>query len=332
MKQVQFRGGTEQEHLKGNNGTGFTGLEREITVDTTRWSLRVHDGITVGGFLLAGLDDVYTKEVIDEKIATIVSGGTITLDGYATKEELKGKSNIDHAHTEYATADHSHENIFASISHEQSADTITFEDGENLLYKFTNNKLSNINFDDYVPNTVFEAHTHDGFSGINHKHTEYSPIDHNHSSTYSPITHEHTNYIKQDTYNEGLKAKANICHEHSPEDIKFSDGENLLDKLGSANTEHNHDGLYYNKEQIDDKLEGIRGKKFLIYITKDQWAPYTDGLLVYYLTHNFQTVDTQTLVRDDNGIVFADTQIISDNEVAIIGDEAINCTIIISAI
>ena len=43
-KRVQLRKGTEAEH------TSFTGALAEITVDTTKKVIRVHDGTTVGGF------------------------------------------------------------------------------------------------------------------------------------------------------------------------------------------------------------------------------------------------------------------------------------------
>lgn len=46
-KQVQFRGGTSAEHAT------FTGAAREITVDTTNSTVRVHDGVTAGGSQLA---------------------------------------------------------------------------------------------------------------------------------------------------------------------------------------------------------------------------------------------------------------------------------------
>lgn len=49
---LQLRGGTKTEHLSGN-GTGFIGEPKEVTVDTTEWTLRVHDGQTVGGHKLA---------------------------------------------------------------------------------------------------------------------------------------------------------------------------------------------------------------------------------------------------------------------------------------
>jgi hypothetical protein len=44
--QVQFRGGTTSEH------SSFTGVSREITIDTDKDTIVVHDGSTVGGFPL----------------------------------------------------------------------------------------------------------------------------------------------------------------------------------------------------------------------------------------------------------------------------------------
>ena len=43
-KRVRLRKGTEQQHAS------FAGVGAEVTVDTTKHTLRVHDGSTVGGF------------------------------------------------------------------------------------------------------------------------------------------------------------------------------------------------------------------------------------------------------------------------------------------
>lgn len=51
-KQIQFRRGTETEHAT------FTGANGEITVDTTNKTLRVHDGETAGGTILAKQSDI----------------------------------------------------------------------------------------------------------------------------------------------------------------------------------------------------------------------------------------------------------------------------------
>ncbi len=47
-KQLQLRGGTETEH------NSFTGANRELTVDTTNKTLKLHDGTTVGGVRVGG--------------------------------------------------------------------------------------------------------------------------------------------------------------------------------------------------------------------------------------------------------------------------------------
>jgi len=41
--QIQRRGGSSSAH------SNFTGAARELTIDTTNWNIRVHDGTTAGG-------------------------------------------------------------------------------------------------------------------------------------------------------------------------------------------------------------------------------------------------------------------------------------------
>jgi len=48
---IQLRRGTTAEH------STFTGLVGEITVDTTKDTLVVHDGVTAGGYPLAKASD-----------------------------------------------------------------------------------------------------------------------------------------------------------------------------------------------------------------------------------------------------------------------------------
>lgn len=50
---IQRRGGTTSQH------TSFTGKPREITVNTTTWTLHVHNGTTPGGFALSKEDHVH---------------------------------------------------------------------------------------------------------------------------------------------------------------------------------------------------------------------------------------------------------------------------------
>lgn len=78
-KQIQFRGGTTVQH------STFTGANREITVDTDKDTLVVHDGTTIGGFPLARESVVNTAlETKVDKNATITAG-TATKVTYDTK-------------------------------------------------------------------------------------------------------------------------------------------------------------------------------------------------------------------------------------------------------
>ena len=63
---VQRRRGTNTEHAT------FTGLDGEITVNTTTYTLHVHDGATVGGIVLAKADG---SNIVTSSID--INGGTI---------------------------------------------------------------------------------------------------------------------------------------------------------------------------------------------------------------------------------------------------------------
>lgn len=64
---VQMRGGTSEEH------SVFTGLNREVTVDTTKKTLVIHDGVTVGGFpLLTNYEFQDYSRAVDERIDGIL--------------------------------------------------------------------------------------------------------------------------------------------------------------------------------------------------------------------------------------------------------------------
>ncbi len=79
--QVKLRRGTSAEHDTTNGG--FTGVEGEVTVDTTNDTLRVHDGSTAGGIRLAKLSEVSggTGTVTSVGSGTGLTGGPITTSG-----------------------------------------------------------------------------------------------------------------------------------------------------------------------------------------------------------------------------------------------------------
>ena len=68
-KVVQQRGGDTTDHAK------FTGAEREITIDTTKNTVVVHDGKTTGGYPLAKEADLST---IKKEVAKKLEKETVT--------------------------------------------------------------------------------------------------------------------------------------------------------------------------------------------------------------------------------------------------------------
>ena len=68
-KLLQLRGGTTSEH------SSFTGAVREVTVDTTKDTLVVHDGSTAGGFPLLKEGDVTNANFTGADLE-IAKGGT----------------------------------------------------------------------------------------------------------------------------------------------------------------------------------------------------------------------------------------------------------------
>ena len=89
-KKVQFRRGTYAEN------EAFTGAEGEITVDTDSNSLRVHDGVTVGGFEVTG-----NVHFTGNEMALGESDLTITVNKDTTSEQLiiNGSTNEVHLHS-----------------------------------------------------------------------------------------------------------------------------------------------------------------------------------------------------------------------------------------
>jgi len=85
--QIQYRRGTSAEHEL------FTGAAGEITVDTTENSVRVHDGSTLSGTLLA-------------KKATVNAINSYATSGFTHANSAYNKANsaYDHANTKFASA------------------------------------------------------------------------------------------------------------------------------------------------------------------------------------------------------------------------------------
>ena len=68
--EVRLRRGTANQH------SSFTGALGEVTVDTSTNTLRVHDGVTAGGHILAKLDDIAADFLSDRKSTRLNSSHT----------------------------------------------------------------------------------------------------------------------------------------------------------------------------------------------------------------------------------------------------------------
>ena len=84
---LQLRGGSSSEQ------GAFTGASREVTVDTTLNTLRIHDGSTAGGFLLAKSSDITSSNNTLATALGVASGaahfGTFTGSTIGDNQSLK---------------------------------------------------------------------------------------------------------------------------------------------------------------------------------------------------------------------------------------------------
>ncbi len=91
-RQIQIRRGTAEEH------ESFTGAIGEVTMDTTYNTLRVHDGETVGGTILAKrsqIPDPETSDYVIEYHSASADTGYIWYRVYKSgRIEMGGHANI----------------------------------------------------------------------------------------------------------------------------------------------------------------------------------------------------------------------------------------------
>ena len=98
---LQLRRGTTAEH------SSFTGAEGEITVNTTKDTVVVHDGSTAGGFELAladGSNVSVSTEQIQDAAATMFTTATHT-NITATSDDAAGTVSLAAAGSAYGDSD-----------------------------------------------------------------------------------------------------------------------------------------------------------------------------------------------------------------------------------
>ena len=111
--QLKLRGGTTAQHAS------FTGAEKEVTVDTTKDTLVVHDGSTAGGFPLAKESSVDAKAEADGSNATgtwdiDITGNAATADSATTAGSATSATNATNA-TKLVTANWTVEEVSGTL-------------------------------------------------------------------------------------------------------------------------------------------------------------------------------------------------------------------------
>lgn len=81
-KRLQIRGGTSEQH------NTFTGASREITIDTSKNTVVVHDGYTPGGFPLAKESSVNTRLASKVDYTEIASVNLLRADKYLAAQNV----------------------------------------------------------------------------------------------------------------------------------------------------------------------------------------------------------------------------------------------------
>lgn len=116
-KQLQIRGGTTVQH------SAFTGALREITIDTDKDVVVVHDGTTVGGFPLA------KQTSVDSKVTKVTSTDNAVVRFNGTTGEVQNSGVIIDDNN----------NVGIGTSNPLFKLDVTGEDGNSIIYRGTTN-------------------------------------------------------------------------------------------------------------------------------------------------------------------------------------------------
>ena len=147
-KQIQFRRGTTVEH------STFTGVVGEVTVDTTKDALVVHDGTTVGGIPAAREDHTHTG-TYEPADTTILKDADIGVTVQAYDANIVSDSSYVHTDNNFTTALKSNYDTAYGWGNHASAGYLTSE---------TNNLSSAVTWTD-VPDAYKNTNTVYAISG-----------------------------------------------------------------------------------------------------------------------------------------------------------------------
>ena len=110
-KQVQLRGGTSEEHLD------FTGASREITIDTTLNTIRVHDGYTKGGHVICKKSDL---DSVNNTLINKLNDIQTNIASSHNHDNLYSKLTHNHDNV-YSKTSHNHDSVYSKTSHNHNS-------------------------------------------------------------------------------------------------------------------------------------------------------------------------------------------------------------------
>ena len=196
-------------------------------------------------------DVYYTQEQMDQKLSDVVTNGQLSLEGYATKNDLTNglatKANISHVHTpseiegieDILPDTYDKSEIDAAIT---TAKTEAMSHSTNLVNGLLDGVSDDFNTLNKIEDKFLENKTNieENINEIKNSLSGKSDAGHNHDDDYyDKATVENMietgisganleQYATKTFVNEELTKKANLVHQHT-----FSDIENLSDTLDS---------------------------------------------------------------------------------------------------
>ena len=190
--QVQMRGGSSVEH------ENFIGASREVTVDTTFSTLRVHDGKTLGGNPLATVTQLNnTKEVLQNEIEQL------QMDLSKSHNHDDKYSKLTHTHSQYVEKKNGTKglvvksmNDYNGLALEDGTDTNYIRTTKNGIIPYQSGGYSNIGtsswrFANGYFNNVNTTKLIVGVDGINLKDGGGIEFANNDSLSYDDETNEY---------------------------------------------------------------------------------------------------------------------------------------------
>ena len=254
-------------------------------------------------------DYYYSKEIMDEKLANILTDGELSLENYVTKSELVGdlakKAEADHTHNteEIIGIEDLIPNTYLKNEIDSmvlSAKTEAMGHADNLVSEIVGEVSDKYNTLSKVEQAFTEL-TEGSTSSIKDLDAAIenkSPIGHDHDDRYyDKVTVENMietgisganleQYVTKSLLTEELAKKPDHDHTHTISEIKELDTE-IDTRIETATTElnntinasletkapivHEHNDIYYTKEMVDERIQaGVGSIDLKVLVTKSE--------------------------------------------------------------